>query len=199
MNFKTFIIDYIRRKSNILMTTVLIEHYYLNLDITQEIIDSLPSIFGDKIITMAHLKRCFTTMINMICEFYKVKTGIWLTTDYYRLNNKWVFCFVYDLWEKIEQNKLYSFNLFRECESWDDLFSLIEKNPIQFKTIIYSIKEFSLMCDWILKKNLTMERECYVIIKCLKKWVNTLEFKSLESSAYHLNNENINIFFSNLS
>jgi hypothetical protein len=194
MNFNTFAIEYIRRKSNILLTTVLLEYYYLNLELDQTQINSLPPAFGNKI-QIIHIKRCYSTIVNIMCEYHKVIYGKWLTTDYIRINNKWTNCFVCDLWENIEKTKLSPLELFKECDNWDSLFELIERNPIQYKLMIESIKHFSVLCNWILKQNIDMDDECRNIIHFIIKWTNSLEFKSLEVSSTCLNNKNINEFF----
>ncbi len=194
MAFNEYSADYVRRKSDLLLTNLIMNQYFLNRDLTQEDLNSLPPLYGS-IITVEHLKRCYYKPILILGEYHKMKRGVWFLTDYYKLNNTQINCFMYDVWCKIKNCNVNCFNLFEDCESWNDLFSLIQLNPSTFKLMIFSFKQFELFCKWLLKNNLSMESECISICNNVIKWVNTLEFKTLETISTQMIDDELKEFY----
>jgi hypothetical protein len=192
--YNQFALNYIRYKSNLILTSIALELYYLNLNLS---VDSYPYCFGEKY-TIIHLERTYYTIVNIICNFHKQSRGTWLKTDYYLSDNKWRGCFTYNIWLKLKDNSLTPFNLYEECDNWDDLFTMIERNSIQFKMMIMSLKYFYEFCLWIEKQNIELDNESIQMIGYLSKRIHTLEFKSLEIISTEINDEKTNNFFDEL-
>ncbi len=194
MAFNEYSADYVRRKSDLLLTNLIMNQYYINKDISQEDLNSLPMIYGS-IITIDHLKHCYYKPILIYGEYHKMKCGVWFLTYYYKLNGSRIECFMYYVWSKIENCSINSLNIFEECETWNDLINLIELNPATFKLMIFSFKQFELFCKWLLKNNLSMDDKCSLICNNIIKWVNTLEFKTLENISNQMIDDELKEFY----
>jgi hypothetical protein len=192
MNISLFAKDYLLRKNNILLNLIILDCYYLKLNE-----NCIPN-YINNYFTTYHLEHLYYTSINMICDFYKIIHNKTFITSYYNLTNQWNICFMYHIFNQLKQKSISSINLFSCCECWDDLFTMIETNPTQFKFIIFSLKRLVQMLFWIKDKNIMIDNECLSIINHITKWTNTLEFKTLDTLSNHINSNDINEFFDNL-
>jgi hypothetical protein len=187
-SFNDCALNFIRYKTNVLLVSYLLETYYLKQDVTENIPSYIENNF-----TVYHLERTYYTIVSIICNYYKTKYNEWLRTDYYLNNGRWISCFTPNIILKLKNNMLSSFNLYEYCSNWDELFDIIERNPIQFKIIIISLKCLFKFCIWIKKQPIYLDIFVSKIIDKLTLFLETLEFKSLESISIYLNDDKINL------
>lgn len=172
----SFAVHYLNVKTNIILISCILQTYYEKKEIDVTYIDIISPISVDC------LSLFYRNIVNIESHYYRYLHKKWLTVDDCYKKDGMTFDFRFCISQHMIDQNISSTHLFYNCESIDDILSMAEYYPIQFKRILISLKQMSSFCKWMLQQRyLTIHEDCVFASQSIIKYVDTLEFKSLET------------------